>query len=200
MTEPAERPVESAMASDVVLTRRRFTVEDYHRMAEAGILHEDDRVELIRGEIVEMAPIGIRHASCVARLTEFFVTRLQGRAILWPQNPLVILPDSEPQPDIVLLRYREDFYRPALPQPPDVVLVVEVADTTVRYDRRVKAPLYAEPGVREYWIVNLEESAIEVYRDPRPTGYAQRDRVGPGGRLAPQAFPDVVLDVAEVLR
>jgi Uma2 family endonuclease len=108
------------MAADVELVRRRFTVDEYHRMGEVGILNEDDRVELIRGDIVHMTPIGTGHAACVARLTELLITRLRGRATLWPQNPLTILPDSEPQPDIILLRHREDFYAAGLPGPNDV--------------------------------------------------------------------------------
>src|SRR5512141_395216 len=99
------------MALDVELTRHRFTLDEYHRMAQVGILDEDDRVELIRGEIVQMTPSGSRHASCVARLNDVLVTALHGRAVVWPQNPLTVLPDSEPKPDIILLRYRDDFYR-----------------------------------------------------------------------------------------
>src|SRR5687768_14286477 len=137
------------MALDSELTRHRFTVDEYHRMAEAGILNEDDRVELIRGEIVQMTPIGSRHASCVARLNDLLIGHLRGRAVLWPQNPLTILPDSEPQPDVVLLRYRDDFYRNALPGPEDVALLIEIADTSLRYDQRLKAPLYAEADVAE---------------------------------------------------
>src|SRR5512145_1452158 len=103
------------MAMDVELVRRRFTLVEYHRMAQVGILNEDDRVELIRGEIVQMTPIGREHAACVARLTHLLLGRLHGRVVLWPQNPLAISPDSEPQPDIVLLAWRDDFYRDALP-------------------------------------------------------------------------------------
>src|SRR5881397_290366 len=154
------------MATDVEVIRRRFTVDEYHRMGEAGILNEDDRVELIRGEIVKMSPIGIQHAACVARLTEILLGRLRGRATLWPQNPLTILPDSEPQPDIILLRHRADFYAGELPGPDDVALLVEVADTSLRYDRHVKGPLYAEAGVQDYWIVDLTGGAVEVHREP----------------------------------
>src|SRR5438128_7324468 len=154
------------MAVDVEITRRRFTVDEYHRMLDARILTENDRVELVRGEIVQMAPIGSRHAGCVAALNQWFVTALRGRAILWPQNPITLPPDSEPQPDIVLVRPRADFYRSQHPGVDDVLLVVEVADTTYRYDRRVKLPLYAERGIREVWIVNLEGDALEVHRTP----------------------------------
>ncbi|HEV8586646.1 MAG TPA: Uma2 family endonuclease [Methylomirabilota bacterium] len=188
------------MATDVEVVRRRFTVDEYHRMGEAGILNEDDRVELIRGEIVQMSPIGIRHAACVARLNELLIVRLRGRATLWPQNPLTIVPDSEPQPDIVLLRYRADFYAGiGLPGPDDVALLVEIADASLRYDRRVKGALYAESGVRDYWIVDLEGEAIEIYRDPRHGRFERTERVARGGTLSPLAFADVELTVADIL-
>lgn len=174
-------------------------MDEYHRMGEAGILNEDDRVELIRGEIVQMGPIGSRHAACVARLTETLLGRLRGRAILWPQNPLTILPDSEPQPDIILLRHRADFYAAELPGPDDVALLVEVADTSLRYDRRVKGALYAEAGVRDCWIVDVAGDAIEVYREPGADAFRLTERVGRGGMLAPLAFPDVAVTVADIL-
>jgi Uma2 family endonuclease len=186
------------MAVETELTRRRFTLDEYHRMAQAGILNEDDRVELIRGEIVQMTPIGNRHASCVARLTDVLLGSLRGRAVLWPQNPVIILPDSEPQPDVILLRYRDDFYRNALPGPEDVALLIEVADSSPRYDRRVKAPLYAEAGVQDYWIVDLEADAVEVYR--HPSGRFQSvQRVGVTGTLSPLAFPDLHIPAGSIL-
>lgn len=188
------------MAVDAEVTRRRFSVDEYHRMGEAGILNEDDRVELIRGEIVQMTTIGSDHASCVARLNHRLVLALQDRAILWPQNPLTILPDSEPQPDIILLRYRDDFYRHELPGPADVALLIEVADTSVRYDRNVKGPLYAEAGVREYWIVDVSSEAVEVYRDPEAGRFRRVSRAEVGATLTPLAFPDVAVSVAAILR
>src|SRR6266851_5672561 len=127
--------------------RRRFTAEEYHRMGEAGILCEEDRVELIEGEIIVMSPIGLRHAACVARLTRELPVALGRRALLWPQNPVRLFPDTEPQPDIVLLRPRPDDYAHAPAQPADALLVVEVADTSYRYDRHAKLPLYARSGV-----------------------------------------------------
>jgi len=187
------------MALDIELTRHRFTLDEYHRMAQAGILNEDDRVELIRGEIVQLTPIGSRHASCVARLTDMLLGSVRGRAVLWPQNPLTILPDSEPQPDVILLRYRKDFYRHALPRPEDVVLLIEVADSSLRYDRRLKAPLYAEAGVQEYWIVDLEGCAVEVYRTPSGDRFESVERAGLTATLAPLAFPDVQIPAASIL-
>ena len=187
------------MATDVEVVRRRFTVDEYHQMARAGILNEDDRVELIRGEIVHKMVIGSRHAACVARLNELLVARLRGRAILWPQNPLTILPDSEPEPDIILLRHRADFYAGELPGPDDVALLVEVADTSLRYDRHVKGPLYAEAGVQDYWIVDLTGGAVEVHREPVAGAFRLTERVARGGTLTPLAFPDTPLDAADVL-
>ena len=187
------------MATDVEIIRRRFTLDEYHRMIEAGILNEDDRVELIRGEIVQMPPIGSDHASCVARLNHLLLGRLHGRVVVWPQNPLVILPDSEPEPDIILLAWRDDFYREALPGPADVALLIEVAGFSLRYDRRLKGLLYAEAGVRDYWIVDLEGDAVEVHRDPSSAGFQRTERVLRGATLAPLAFPDVTLAVGDIL-
>ena len=187
------------MATDVELIRRRFTLDEYHRMAEAGILDEDDRVELIRGEIVQMAPIGRRHASCVARLMHLLSGRLHGRVVLWPQNPLVIVPDSEPQPDIVLLDWRDDFYVSALPGPTDVALLIEVAESSLRYDRHVRTVLYAQGGVRDYWIIDLEADAVETHREPRATGFERIERFARGATLAPLAFPDLPFAVGDVL-
>src|SRR5690242_11075679 len=178
--------------ADVDVARRRFSVDEYHRMGEVGILNEDDRVELIRGEIVHMSPIGTRHAACVARLTELLLARLRGRATLWPQNPLTIVPDSEPQPDIILLHHRADFYAALLPAPLDVALLIEVADTSPRYDRRVKGQLYAESGIRDYWIVDLADDAVDVYREPGAGRFERTERYGRGVVLAPLAYPDVI--------
>src|SRR5256712_10029438 len=188
------------MAVDVELTRRRFTLDEYHRMAEAGILNRGDRVELIRGEIVQMTAIGSDHASCVARLTHLLIGRLPARVILRPQNPLIILPDSQPEPDIILLGYRDDFYRHALPGPDDVALLIEVANTSLRYDRHVKGPLYAEAGVRDYWIVDLEGEAVEVYWDPHAGRFRHHERVAREATLAPPALPDTPLSVSDLLR
>jgi len=143
--------------------RRLFTAEEYFRMGEAGILQEDDRVELIEGEIVEMSPIGSRHAACVNRLVKLFVREVGDSGIVGAQNP-VLLPDySGPQPDVAVLRLREDFYAEAHPTPGDVLLLIEVSDTTLRYDREVKLPLYALAGILEVWIVDLQNGEILTY-------------------------------------
>jgi len=160
------------MTVDVEFARRLFTVEEYHRMADTGILGAEERVELIEGEIVQMAPIGPGHAGCVINVNHLFVTRLGDRAIVSPQNPVVIPPRSEPQPDLLLLRPRAISYSRELPTSQDVLLAVEVADTTVRFDRRVKARLYARAGIAEFWLCLTMDGAVEVYRGPGPEGYA----------------------------
>lgn len=180
------------------VTRRKFTVEEYHLLARAGILKEDDRVELVEGEIVEMSPIGSRHAACVARLTAW-AGRLQGRAVAWVQNPVRLGDFAEPQPDLALLRPRADFYAAAHPTPEDVLLVVEVAETSSDYDRQVKVPLYARWGIPEAWLVDLDRDHVEVYRDPSADGYRHVRAVPRGERLAPAAFPDLSLQADDVL-
>jgi Uma2 family endonuclease len=184
----------------VQLRRRRFTLEQYHRMGEAGILDEDDRVELIEGEIIEMTPIGPVHASVVARLTTLLVPRLGGRAILWPQNPLALARQtSEFQPDLVLLRPKADFYRSGNPGVTDALLVIEVMDTSVVRDRRVKLPIYARAGAAEVWLIDVNAETVEMYRRPTDEGYGERREADRAGTVAPAAFPEFLLPVAEIL-
>jgi Uma2 family endonuclease len=183
----------------MTVVRHRFSVDDYHRMAQAGILDEDDRVELIDGEIVQMAPIGRRHAAQVARLEDMLHGSVRGRAIVWTQNPLRLGERSEVQPDLALLVPRADYYASRVPGPEDVLLVVEVADSSAEYDRQVKAPLYARHGIGELWLIDLERGQVEVCRRPGPEGYAEVVVAGPGDVLSPLALPDVSLPVAEML-
>jgi Uma2 family endonuclease len=183
----------------VQILRRRFTIEEYYLMAKAGILGEDDRVELIDGEIVEMPPIGIPHASHVDRLNRLFTLRLGESAIVRVQNPVRLSEHSEPQPDIALLRPRDDFYTSAHPGPQDVLLVIEIADTSIDYDRQVKAPLYARAGIPEYWLVDLTGQRIEVYRDPAAGEYRQVRLVRRSERLAPEALPLLELSSSDIL-
>ena len=182
----------------VQLLRRKFTVEQYHKMVDSGILNEDDRVELIRGEIIEMSPIGTKHAACVNRLSNLLAWRLGRRVIVSVQNPVELDDNSEPEPDVVLLRPREDFYESAHPQPKDVFLIVEVADTTIKYDREVKVPLYAEEGIREVWLVDLNEQWVEVYREVTKDGYKNVQKLTRGEGLSIQAFADVKIGVDEI--
>jgi Uma2 family endonuclease len=182
-----------------LLTRRRFSVDDYHRMAKAGILHEDDRVELLDGEIIEMAPIGSRHVATVNRMGRLFNERATGRFLVSVQNPIRLSRHSEPQPDLTLLRYRDDDYDAALPGPDDVLLVVEVADTTASSDRRVKLPKYAAAGIPEAWLVNLPRNSIEVHREPRDGRYQQVTVYRRGDMVSLLAFPDVTVAVDAIL-
>lgn len=185
------------MARDVDVARRRFTIEEYHRMGEAGIIGEDERVELIDGEIVQMAPIGNRHIGCVINATRLFITRLGDRAVVSPQNPVVIRPRSEPQPDLVLLWPGAVSYSHKRPASEDVLLAVEVADTTVRYDGLVKGPLYARAGIPEFWLCLVDDGAIEVHRGPGADGYANVTRYVSGHLVTPLAFGDVRFAVSD---
>ena len=178
--------------------KHRFTVSEYRRMVEAGIFGEDDRVELLEGEIVQMSPIGSRHAACVARLTTL-LARLHDRAIPWVQNPVVLGEYSELQPDITLLRFREDFYAQTLPGPHDVLLLIEVADSSVEYDQEIKVPLYSRAGVAEVWLVNLVQQRVTVYRDPSPVGYQEVRVATPGETVSPRSFPELEISVGELL-
>jgi len=183
----------------VQLLKRLFTVDEYHAMARAGILSEDDRVELIEGEVVQMAPIGNRHAACVRRLNDLFHRHLADTVLVDVQNPLRLSAHSEPQPDIVLLRRREDFYADVTPTPTDALLVIEVADSSAIYDREIKAPLYAQWRVAELWVVDLVREVIESFRVPSPQAYQQIVQFQRGQVIAPQAFPDVQLSVDAIL-
>ncbi|MEW6499592.1 MAG: Uma2 family endonuclease [Cyanobacteriota bacterium] len=183
----------------VQLVQRQFTVAEYHRMAEAGILTEDERVELIEGEIVQMSPVGRRHASHVKRLNTLFTQLLGVRVLISVQDPVELSDRSEPQPDIALLQPRSDFYEAGHPQPKDIFLIVEVADTTVEADRQVKIPLYAGSGISEVWLVDINEQLIEIYRQPTSAGYQDIQKCRRGQRIAPQAFPEIQLAVDEVL-
>jgi Uma2 family endonuclease len=183
------------MAIEVERTRR-FTADEYERMVELGIFREDERLELIGGEIVEMAPVGHRHAACIANLNQRFVLGVVGRALVWGQGPARLAVDSVPESDLALLRLRS--YRTGSPRPDDVLLVVEVAESSLRYDRTTKLRLYARAGVQEYWVVSVAGEWIEVYRSPEGDGYRERRRAGLGERVAPAAFADVSIDVDEV--
>lgn len=165
------------------LLKRLFTVDEFHRMGEAGVFGEEDRLELIDGEIISMTPIGPRHAACVNRLTALLLPQLGSAAILAPQNPVSLSEHLEPQPDVVLLRSRSDFYSTAHPGPRDLLLVVEVADSSIEYDRGIKVPRYARAGIPEVWLVDLTARLVEVYRRPAGGGYAEQVAIGPGGSL-----------------
>jgi Uma2 family endonuclease len=180
--------------------KHRFSVEDYYRMAETGVLRPDARVELLDGEIIDMSPIGPFHGGVVGRLTRLLTIHSKDRWLVWPQNPLRLGEHSEPEPDVMLLKPSPDDYTNRHPRPEDVFLLVEVSDASLATDLEKKLPAYGRAGVTEVWIVNLEEAAIEIYRDPHFDGYGARTVLRAGDEARPLAFPDVVVNVAELLK
>ena len=180
-------------------TRRRFTVAEYYAMGDAGILTEDDRVELLDGELIEMPPIGDRHAGSVDYFTEALPLALRRRANVRIQNPVRLDDGSEPLPDATLLRRRDDFYRFGKPTPSDVLLLIEVSDTSLAYDRGAKLAAYARAGIPEVWIANLPGGRVESYTEPAGGEYAVVRHYYPGSSISPQAFPDIALEVALII-
>lgn len=180
----------------VSLPRRLFTVDEYYEMAKRGILKPDERVELLNGEIVVGLAASSSHAWCVKRLSRCFAA-FSAQFTIGIHDPLRIDPMSEPEPDIVLLQL--DTPEDRHPEPQDVLLVVEVADSSISVDRRTKRPMYARAGIPEYWIVDLRADRIEVYRDPARGRYRSVTILGRGDTVSPQFAPDIVLDVSMVL-
>ena len=184
--------------ADAILRRHPFSVQDYYRMAETGILRADARVELIEGEIIDMPPIGSRHAGTVNQLSRILQKSVGERAIVQVQNPVRLSESSEPEPDISLLYPRADFYKSAHPASSDVLLIIEVAETTLAYDRSVKAPLYARSGIPEYWIIDLEHGQLERYREPHELTYARVDRPAVDRPIALEALPELQLEIGAI--
>ena len=186
-------------AAEVELARRRFTAAEFFRLVEIGVLAEGDRVELIQGDLIEMSPIYITHISTLNRLVWMLSNALGKQVILSVQNPVQLSEDNLPQPDVAVFRFQEKFYSEQHAKPEDILLIIEVADSSLRYDQRVKSKLYGTAGIADYWIVNLPERQIEVYREPRPNGYRTVTTYAPGETLSPLAFPDVVLQVEQIM-
>lgn len=183
----------------VQLARKLFTTAEYHQMVAAGIFDEDDRLELIDGEIVEMSPIGPRHVAAVNRLTEVLGEQARGLAILSVQNPVELSDFSEPQPDLTLLKRRADFYAQALPTVADVLVAIEVADTTVEKDRGAKIPSYARAGLAESWLVDLVNDRIEVYSQPSSGVYQEIRIVLRGQPVISKTIPQLQLNADDIL-
>ncbi len=183
----------------VQIGRRHFNTTEYYRMAAAGVFAENDRVELIEGEIIEMNPIGSRHAACVGRLTKLLERLVGDRAIVWVQNPVQVNDNSEPLPDVALLRLREDFYAQANPQPADVFLIIEVADSSVEYDRDTKIPLYGQATIPEVWLINLPKETIEVYTQPVEGEYREIRILKRGDFLSAKFVPNLIIEVKRAL-
>lgn len=186
------------MAVEVAQARRLFTREEYHRMGEVGILKRTDRVELIRGEIVKRSPIGRRHVAFVDNLNQLLVVRLAGRAIVSVQMPIVLADDTEPEPDLAVHRRRTPPYKEREAHADDALLLIEVAESSLAYDRSTKLRLYAAAGIPEYWVVDCAAESIEVHRTPAADGYRDVSRVAGVARVTLQAFPDVALTLAEI--
>lgn len=183
-----------------VQTKHRFSVKEYYRMAETGVLRPDARVELLDGRIIDMSPIGPFHGGLVKRLSRIFNLKAKGRWIVSTQDPVRLDDHSEPEPDVMLLKPVADDYTSRHPQPDDVFLLIEVSDTTLAFDRAEKLPAYGRTGIAEVWIVNLNNATIEVYREPNFTGYGSKTVLRAGSQVRPLAFPDATVDAAELLK
>jgi Uma2 family endonuclease len=181
------------------LRPHRFTVEDYERMGSVGIIREDARVELLDGQVITMSPIGPPHGGCVTATSRLLTFRAGERAIVMVQSAVRLDRHSEPEPDIAVVRPRPDCYRTSHATPPDMFLLIEVGDSSARFDREIKAPMYARAGVPELWLVDLLAEEVQVCRAPGLAGYADVSTRRRGERLSPSALPDVVITVDEIL-
>ena len=180
--------------------KKLFTVREYHRMGEVGILGPEDRTELIDGEVIRMSPTGHRHAMCVSRVIHAFTVALPGKALVNPQNPLVLNDYSEPQPDLVLLKYRSDFYKSEqYVTPKDALLVLEISDSTLRFDLATKMPRYAAAGVSELWIENLIADELLIFREPTGEAYTTNLSLKRSDSVSLAAFPELLFKVEDLL-
>jgi Uma2 family endonuclease len=176
------------MLMEAHLKQRLLTVQEYHRMSETGILTESDRVELLNGRIIYMSPIGSKHAACVEKIGELLKQFLAGKAMVRAQNPVILDEHSEPEPDIAIVKRKDNYYADRHPVAEETFLVIEVADTSLEKDRLAKQPLYAAAQIPEYWIVNLEKNEVEVYRSPIDEQYRSRHIFLPGDEIALSEF------------
>jgi len=174
-------------------------VDEYERMIDAGILYDGERVELINGEIVHMAALGGPHLACVDRLNVIFVIAVAGRAQVRVQGSIRLPPRSEPEPDLVLLRPSDDFYASGHPGPLDIFLVIEVSHSSLQHDRRVKVPMYARAGIVEVWVVDVDARRVEVHREPEGDRFRDVRIYGSDAIIAPLAFPELAIRVAEIV-
>lgn len=179
--------------------RRLFTIDEYEQMIDAGVFDEDEHIELIKGEIVKMAAIGLRHEGCVRRLTKLLERRVGDIAIVSVQNSVRLPAASQPEPDVAVLAWDDEYYSERRATPHDVLLLIEVAESSLRYDRTVKVPLYAVAGISEVWVVDLKGSRIEIYSDPVGGQYERVKQVGRGETLQILAGSAATLTVDEVL-
>lgn len=183
----------------VQFARKLFTTAEYHQMIEAGVFNEDDRIELIEGEFYEMSPIGPRHAAAVNRLSRVLNLQISDIAIVSVQNPVELSRYSEPQPDITVLKWRDDFYSQSHPSPSDVLIAIEVSDTTQDRDRGFKIPVYARAGLAEAWLVDLFNDCVEIYLRPANGKYQDRKIITRGQAIASHSIPQLQLSVDDIL-
>jgi Uma2 family endonuclease len=185
------------MGASLGISRRLLTTDDYHRMGDAGILGPEDRVELVQGELIQMAPIGGPHVSVVNCLNTLFSRQVYGRAVVSIQNPVSLPPHSETQPDLALLKWNL-LKNPVTPVASDVFLVIEVAYTTLPYDRDVKMDLYGRHGIPEAWLVDVEAGTVLVHRGPSESGYREVSTATKLDTISPQLLPDVKIPLADL--
>ena len=181
------------------LPHRKFSVEDYHRFIDLGIFKPEERIELWEGEFVEMSPIGKRHAGTVSALSDILKDYLHKKALVWSQNPIVLSDFSEPQPDVTLLKRRDDFYRQISATAQDVLLTMEVADSTVKYDRDIKFPKYAANGIQEAWLIDLENDRVEIHTQPTKNGYRLVKILHRGDIAESTVFAEIKIAVDDIL-
>lgn len=185
------------MATEIA--RRLFSADEYERMIASGVFQEDDRLELIEGEIITMSPIGARHAACVNRLGALLYQNVPPTVIVSTQNPIRLTSRSEPQPDVTILRARPDFYAQSLPTPADVLLLIEVAETTLDYDRDVKIPRYAQAGIPEVWLIDILNDVVVRYSQPASACYQDIQQIYGGQQITSLSIPGLVLNVDDML-
>lgn len=181
-----------------IASKFKFTTQQYHLMHEAGVFNEGERLELINGEIKTMSPIGRKHVACIIRLDKLIQKKLGDRVMVSTQNSICLDDNSQPQPDLAILKPRDDFYEAGLPTPEDILLIIEVADSSIDYDRHEKAPLYASVGIPEMWLFDVNKKAIEGYSQPSALGYKHIHRYDEGDTLAMLAFPDITFNWNEL--
>ena len=184
------------ISADSWIKRRQITVEEYYRMAEVGLIAPDERVELIEGEIIDMAPIGSDHVSFVMQLNSLLVKAVQDKAFVSVQSPIRLSNRSEPEPDFAILKIRDDYYRRQHPAAVDTLLIVEVSNTSERYDRQIKLPLYAAHGIPEVWIISIEQQSLTIYRSPDNNRYQQEQTTQAPGNVSLFALPDISVDLS----
>ncbi|KER10015.1 MAG: hypothetical protein HY22_06935 [[Candidatus Thermochlorobacteriaceae] bacterium GBChlB] len=190
--------MQTEAAIEAPITRRKITVEEYYVMYNAGVFKPDERLELINGEIVKMPAMNAPHIAYVARLSRLFIETFGKRATVFTQLPVILSDDSEPEPDIALLKWKADDYLSGKATASDVHVLIEVADASLLYDRRIKLPLYASAGIPEAWVLNLQDNQLEVYRQPRGNNYAEQRLLKPSEKISLQAFPDVEISLTEI--